>query len=143
MNDAVFDTTVVAFANADIAKIKPATSQQRRFTLLKYAVAGNLRIRYNGKLLTEYEQHVRLRRNDVIELFFALLDSTSAVRVYKNTLSRQDHGLAVAHRWPRHDEHLLAAALNGHRPCIYVTEARLSDCAPGVHRIFRIHVHLV
>lgn len=143
MTDAVFDATVVSFANSTLAGRRPGTSAERRFNLLDGAVKGKTRIRYNPKLLTEYTQHVRERRNDAIRVFFDLLDSGSAIRVGRNTLSRQDYQSAAAERWPHHDQHLLAAALNGHRPYVYVTEAQLARCASGIHRVFSIRVHLV
>ncbi len=143
ISDAVFDTTVVAWANKDIATRKPGNSFDRRLGLLELVVAGRMRIRYNSRLLTEYGQHVRQRRNDVIEFFFTVLDSASAIRVPKNNLSRQQHRLAIQQRWPTHDQHLLAAALGGDRPCIYVTEKRHANCAFGIHRVFGIGVRLV
>ena len=143
MSDAVFDATVVSFANSTLAGRRPGTSAERRFNLLNGAVRGRMRIRYNSKLLTEYTQHVRESRNDVIHIFFGLLDSQRAIRVPKNTLSRQDYQRAAAERWPHHDQHLLAAALGGDRPCVYVTEAQLANCAAGIQRIFRVRVHLV
>lgn len=143
MSDAVFDTTVVAFANSTITSHKAGTSCARRFNLLAGAVAGNVRIRYNAKLLTEYTDKVRLRRNDVIELFFALLDSRAAIRVSRNNLSRQHHHRAVSVRWPIHDQHLLAAAIDGDRSYIYVTEKQLAARGADIHRTFKVHVQLV
>src|SRR5258708_11582316 len=111
MNDAVLDTTVVAFGNSDIAARKRGNSLDVRLRILEAAVTRQIRIRYTPKLLGEYQQHVRERRNDVIELFFAVLDSGAAVLVRRNTLSRHHHARAVGERWPPHDEHLLAAAI--------------------------------
>ena|ERR1700722_15011307 len=143
MSDAVFDATVVSFANSTIAGRKPGTSAERRFNLLQGAVRGRMRIRYNSRLLTEYTDHVRERRNDAIRVFFDLLDSASAVRVSTNNLSRQNFARATEVRWPRHDQHLLAAALGGERSSVYVTEVRLSNCGAGIRRVFSVSVHLV
>jgi hypothetical protein len=143
MNDAVLDATVVSFANSTLAGRLPGTSAERRFNLLDRAVRGKMRIRYNPKLLREYTDHIREHRNDAIRVFFDLLDSEGAIRVQTNTLSRQRYLRAAEVRWPRHDQHLLAAALGGNRPCVYVTEKKLANCAAGIHRIFDVHVHLV
>jgi hypothetical protein len=143
MSDAVFDTSVVAYANSDIVNRKLGGALDQRLILLEGAATRKVRIRYNDKLILEYAQHVRRCRNDVIELFFAVLDSAAAVRAPRNTLSRQHHQLADALRWPCHDEHLLAAAIGGDSPSIYVTEEQLARPAAEVFRIFRIHVHLV
>jgi|SRR6266571_2677589 len=143
MSDAVLDTTVVAFANSDIAARRSGNSLDRRLRILQDVVGRRMQIRYNPKLLTEYQQHITERRNDVIELFFAVLDSSAAIRVGRNTLSRQHFERATGERWPAHDQHLLAAAMGGDRPQIYVTERRLSDLASGIHRKFRIRVRLV
>jgi hypothetical protein len=140
MSDAVFDATVVTLANSELTARRPGNALDRRLRLLESALHGRLRVRYNGRLLYEYTQHVRERRNDVVDLFFTVLDSPTAVRVARSTLSRQHHGLATGQRWPDHDQHLLAAALGGERPQIYVTESRLANCACGIHRIFRIRV---
>jgi len=143
MHDAVIDTTVVAFANCDIAARKEGNSLDKRLEVLETAVNGGIRIRYNDKLITEYADHVRDHINDVIAMFFALLDSAAAIRAKKSTLSRQHYERAVRVRWPTHDQHLLAAAIGGHRPVVYVTEPLLSNCAAGIHRIFKIHVYRV
>lgn len=140
MSDAVFDTSVVAIANKDIARRKLGNSIDQKLCLLERAVGGQIRIRYNWKLLTEYKQIVTDQRNDVIESFFQILDSMLAVRVARSTLSRQHFQRAIAQRWPRHDQHLLAAALDGDRTCLYVTEVRLAKCAAGIYRVFRIRV---
>jgi hypothetical protein len=141
--DSVFDTTVVALSNKNIADRKKGNAFDRRLRLLEAATGGRVRIRYNSKLLTEYVDHVREHRNDVVDLFFEVLDSSRAIRVGRNTLSRQDHRRAVEQRWPNHDQHLLAAALGGNHPSIYVTEELLANCASGIHRVFRIRIHLV
>lgn len=143
MSDAVLDTTVVAFENADLLKQGVADSVAQCIRLLEDAVERRVRIRFNQVLLNEYQEHVKRPGNDVIEAFFQLLDSASAVRVKRNALARHLHQRAFEHRWPRHDEHLLAAAIDGEDPSIYVTDQRLARCAAGILRAFRIRVHQV
>jgi hypothetical protein len=143
MNDTVFDTTVVAFSNTHLSARRRGNSLDTRLRLLEGTIRGDFRVRYNAKLLNEYEQHVRQHRNDVIEMFFAVLDSERAVLVKKNSLSRQEFNLARNHRWPSHDQHLIAAALGGCQTHIYVTEAALVACASGIYRVFRIRVQAV
>ena len=93
---------------------------------------GARRLRYNTKLRCEYEQVVRQYRNDAIELFFAVL-ADSALFVPRNNLSRQDYATARDRcRWPGHDQHLLAAALGGDDPTIFVTEECHARCAPCI-----------
>lgn len=140
MNDGVLDTTVVACANCAIEARRQGNSLDRRAALLESCVSGLLRVRYNKVLLQEYEDHVHKYRNDLIETFFALLDSASSVFVSRSTLSRQNYDRALRCCWPSHDQHLLAAAMDGVRPYIYVTEDALSRCAKKIHREFGIRV---
>lgn len=144
MPDCVFDTTVVAFANGDIAARKPGNTFDRRLSAIERSARANCRIRYNRKLLAEYEAHVRDRRNDVIELFFAAL-TERGILVARNNLSRQDYATATSRcRWPTHDQHLLAAAVRGDNPTIFVTEQQLADCRAKVRAYFGIDIqHLV
>lgn len=143
MSDVVFDTTVVAWANRDMGARRPGNSFDRRLRLLERARDGQLRIRYNKRLLGEYQRRVMERRNDIIEMFFVLLDSTRAIRVSRNNLSRQHHQRAVQEGWPSHDQHLLAAAVGGDRPCVYVDEHHLAACGAGIHRVLGIRVQRV
>ena len=101
-------------------------------------------MRYNAKLLEEYRPFIAVLRNDVIEVFLRVL-ADRGVLVRRNTLTRQDYAAArQTCRWPSHDQHLLAAALNGDDPTIFVTEARLAECAAGILAHFAIHIaHLV
>jgi hypothetical protein len=140
MNDAVIDTSVVTFANCDLLARMPGETFDRTLHVLELARDGELHLRYNPKLLTEYHDHVKECRNDVIEIFFTLLDSPGAVLVPRNSLSRQHYQLALRNGWPTHDQHLLAAAIEGDRPHIYVTEQILANCAARVYRTFRIRV---
>jgi hypothetical protein len=143
MSDVVFDTTVVAFANSGIAPTKARNSFRRRLGLLDAAACRRVRVRYNGRLLHEYQQAIKEFRNDVIQAFFAILDSPAAIWVPKSTLSRQLHIRATQSGWPTHDRHLLAAAINGDNPRLYVTEKHLANCGSRIYRILRVRVHLV
>ena len=143
MNDTVFDTTVVAYSNSDLRARKKGNSLDRRIRLIERFVRGGFRLRYNTRLLGEYEEHIREYRNDVIELFFSMLDSNMAIRVPRNNLSRQEHQHAIEQRWPSHDQHLIAAALGGTRPVIYVTESQLANCAKRIKRVFSIRISKV
>jgi len=143
MNDGVLDTTVVACANCDLRARTQGNSLNRRAALIERCVTGSLRVLYNKVLLQEYKNHIREHRNDLIESFFAVLDSATAFLVRRSTLSRQDYNRARACRWPSHDQHLLAAALGGVRASIYVTEQALSRCAESIRREFRVRVEKV
>jgi hypothetical protein len=140
MADCVFDATVVAFANGEIAARKPGNVFDRRLAAIEGAARGDCRIRYNTKLLGEYQSHVQERRNDVIELFFAAL-TDNAVLVARNTLLRQDYAKARDKcRWPTHDQHLLAAALGGDDPSLFVTEQRHANCRAKILACFGIRI---
>src|SRR6266849_6473172 len=142
MPDCVVDATVVAFSNGNIAGRRPGNVLDRRLTILEQVVTGTRRLRYNPRLLHEYEQLIQQYRNDVIEALFSLLDDTRrSVLVRRNSLSRQDHARATgACGWPSHDQHLLAAALDGADPAIVVTEQRLNQCAQAILQHFAIHI---
>jgi hypothetical protein len=143
MRDGVLDTTVVARANCDLGTRKRGNALDSRARLLESCLQGILRIRYNPKLLKEYTDHVCKYRNDLIEAFFAILDSPRAFFVKRNALTRQNYDLACKCRWPSHDQHLIAAALGGICPCIFVTEAALHQCAEKVNQVFGVRVELV
>jgi len=139
MADSVIDATVVAFANGNIAARKQGNAFDRRLEAIEQVVNGQRRLRYNSKLLREYQNLIQEHRNDVIDLFFIVL-ADRAVLVRGNTLSRQHYGRARTCRWPAHDQHLLAAALGGDEPTIFVTEARLAQCAAQILARFTIRV---
>lgn len=142
MPDCVVDATVVAFSNGNIAGRRPGNVLDRRLAVLEQIVRGARRLRYNSKLLHEYEQLIQEYRNDVIETLFNLLDDARrSVLVRRNSLSRQDHAVAKGTcGWPTHDQHLLAAALDGVDPAIVVTEQRLNQCAQAILNHFAIHI---
>ena len=141
MPDYVFDASVVAMANGQIAGRRPGNVFDKRLRVLEQVVNGTRRLRYNPKLLVEYQQLVKTHRNDVIEVFFAVLDSGRSVRVARNTLTRQHHTRATSNcAWPGHDQHLLAAAIGGDDPSVFVTEDRLAQCAARILAHFSIHI---
>lgn len=121
MPDCVLDASVVALANGDIAARRPGNMLDRRLAVIEHVVSGARRLRYNSRLLAEYEHLIQQHRNDVIYLLFEVLDSKRSIYVPRNTLSRQHHASATERcRWPSHDQHLLAAALGGNNPVIFV-----------------------
>lgn len=142
MPDCVVDATVIAFANGDIAARKPGNVLDRRLAIIEQVARGANRLRYNRRLLHEYQEHVREFRNDLIEAFFQILDTPSlSILVNKSSLARQCYATATKKcRWPKHDQHLLAAAMDGLDPSIFVTEDALYQCATEILRHFRIHV---
>jgi hypothetical protein len=139
MPDCVLDATVVAMANGDIAGRKPGNAFDRRLVVIEQLGSGAFRLRYNSKLREEYLRIVREYRNDVIDLFFIVL-TERAYLVGRNTLSRQNHATARTCEWPGHDQHLLAAALGGVDPLLFVTEQQHSKCGRCILRRFAIHV---
>jgi hypothetical protein len=141
MSDCVLDASIVAYANGDLKGRRPGNLFHRRLRVIEQVCEGDLRLRYHSKLLREYQQLIRAHRNDVIEVFFAVLDSERTVLVPRNVLSRQDHACATRKcRWPSHDQHLLAAALDGDDPRLFVTEEQLAVCAPKILTYFSIRV---
>jgi hypothetical protein len=144
MPDCVLDASVIAFANGDLTGRRSGNLLDRRLRIVEEVAQQNRRVRYNNKLLTEYQRLVTDYRNDAIELFFAVLDSEHSVLVRRSTLSRQHHRTATGScRWPSHDQHLLAAAVGGEDPSVFVTESRLATCAPQVLSHFSVHVVLL
>src|SRR5258707_5093776 len=124
MPDCVLDTTVVAMANGDIAARRPGNIFDRRLVVLESVVNGTLRLRYNTKLLGEYQRLIRDHRNDIIEALFIVL-ADRAIFVPRSTLARQHYRTATEKcHWPGHDQHLLAAALHGDDSALFVTERR-------------------
>src|SRR5215467_12997736 len=109
MPDCVVDAAVVALSNGNIAGRRPGNSLDRRLNVLEQIVRGLRRLRYNPRLLHEYQQVIREHRNDVIEALFELLDDTRrSILVRRNSLSRQDYQTATrACGWPSHDQHLV------------------------------------
>jgi hypothetical protein len=141
MPDCVVDASVVAFANGDIAGRRPGNLFDRRLDVIEQVVTGTRRLRYNPKLVGEYRQLIKEHRNDVIEALFAILDSPRSVYVKRNSLSRQNHAKATQTcGWPSHDQHLLAAALDGDESAVVVTEGHLVQCSAAILMHFDIRV---
>lgn len=141
MDDKVIDTTVVAFANDPI---NDHTSDQvtRCLPVIQEIVNGSFRCRFNTTLINEYEKLTRTQRNDVIEVFIIILDSPGAIRG-RNSLRHHENARAQDMMWPRHDRHLLAAAIDGVNPSIVVTENRLAQLHAKAKRVFGVSVQQV
>jgi hypothetical protein len=141
MPDCVLDASVVALSNGDLAGRRSGNMLDRRLLVLEEVIADHRRLRYNARLLGEYQRLIQDYRNDVIELLFRVLDSDRSVRVSRNNLTSQNHAMATRRcRWPSHDQHLLAAALDGVDPSIFVTEDRLARCAAQILTHFDVHI---
>lgn len=138
MDDAVIDATVVAFANGPI-RPHAGGALARCLPAISKIVDGRWRCRYNAKLLHEYELQVHSPRNDIVVTFFTILDSPRAV-LARNSLRSYEHARAHSIRWPKHDYHLLAAAIGGINPSVVVTEDRLAALHALAHREFGVSV---
>lgn len=139
MPDSVIDATVLAMANGEIAARKPGNALDRRLRAIEEVGSGARRLRYNPRLREEYLRIVQEYRNDAVELFFIVL-TDRAFFVRSNTLSRQKFAASLKCKWPPHDQHLLAAALEGDDVVIFATEQRHCVCGPCIRRTFAIHV---
>ncbi len=135
MTDTVYDTTVVSFSNADLEGRQKDNQLNARLTYLEDFLRGYRVALYNDKLSREYTDHLHEIRNDVVEGFIDALDRRGR-RSASNKLSRPDYVKSRGIGWPSHDQHLLAAALEGSRTHILVTEDILSGCAARVKREF-------
>jgi hypothetical protein len=140
MADCVVDATIVGMANQDIAAREPGNVFDQQLILIEEIAHGARRLRYNPKLLSEYEPLTKTHLNDVIDLFFTAL-TDQGILVKRNKLLRH-HFLIAKNRcgWPSHDQHLLAAAIDGDEPTIFVTEEYLAGCAPQILQRFGIRV---
>jgi hypothetical protein len=128
----VYDTTVVAYANGDLRGRQNNNALDKRLRRLEEFVCGRRVAWYNTRLLNEYTEKVREHRNDVIVAFVTRL-AEHGRRAARNNLSRQNYARATQARWPKHDQHLLAAAVDaGAGTVIFVTEDYLSNCAAQV-----------
>lgn len=141
MTDCVIDATIIGLSNDELANRVQGNSLDHKLQIVEQVTSGIRRVRYNSKLLNEYERLVGQYQNDVIHLFFIILDSPRAFRVGRNSLSRQHHASAVNDcGWPSHDQHLIAAALDGIDPSIFVTEFHHAICASRIWRHFAIRI---
>jgi hypothetical protein len=140
MRDVVFDANVVRFANGNISGRQTGNALDTRLGVLEDCIHDRTRGRYNPKLWGEYAPAFDDPRNDiVVALIIALSDR--GVRVPSNTLSRQLYAKMRDARWPSHDQHLLAAAIDGNRTVVYSCERnRHGPCARAVRREFGVGV---
>ncbi|MGD0036813.1 MAG: hypothetical protein ABSC53_05930 [Bacteroidota bacterium] len=141
MIDFVVDATIIGMSNVEM--VAPETNSRfvRLVAVLDQIANGNDHARYNSRLLSEYEQLTKIHRNDIIDMFFNLLEPPHSVFVNRNRLERHHYVVAVDKcGWPSHDQHLLAAAIGGSNPLILVTEPILANCGQKILRHFKIHV---
>ena len=141
MGECVFDTSFIFLANGQLAGERPGNLLNKRLSAIRRVVDRRARPRYNQKLLTEYQDKIRVYRNDVIELFVAILDTEAAINVKTNRLKRADLDKAQKCGWPLHDQHVLAAAIGGNKVVIHVTENALGACSSKVKRLFGVSVN--
>jgi len=142
MTNTVFDTTVVAYANGDLAGRKRGNALDTRLCAIEAFLCGRRVAWYNTRLEDEYRQKMKVRRNDVIEAFFIRL-ADHGRRALRNGLTRQRYACAITAGWPSHDQHLLAAACEATDPTILVTEKALTRCAAKIRREFGIDVRML
>jgi hypothetical protein len=138
--ECVFDTSFIYLANGLLEGARAGNLLHRRLVAIRQVVDGRSRPRYNKRLLYEYHEKIREYRNDVVELFIALLDSDKAIYVGRSTLRSADRSRAAECRWPAHDDHLLAAAVGGTAVVIYVTENVHGTCGAMIKRKFGITI---
>lgn len=113
MNNTVYDTKLIATVNCPLSARRANTVLNRRIEIVEESVGQKQRTiaRYNWKLWSEYEKHIKDYRNDIIILFFSKL-ADIGIRVSVCTLRRQ-HWNKIRNHWPSHDQHLIAAAIGG------------------------------
>ena len=139
MTDTVYDTTIVAFSNDDLAARQAGNELDARLAYLEEFLRGERVALYNDRLSREYSEHVREIRNDIVDGFIEALDLRGR-KAARSTLSRPDYAKSLRAGWPTHDQHLLAAALVGARTVILVTERALSDCTGDIKKFFGFRV---
>jgi hypothetical protein len=137
--DTVYDTEVIAKANGDLEGRRRGNKMDVRLSRIEEFLSGSRRAFYNQKLLGEYSMHVKECRNDVIAAFVQRL-ADHGVRVKRSKLSSGEFAAALSFKWPAHDQHLLAAALEGERATVFVVEDKLAACARGARREFEVVV---
>jgi hypothetical protein len=135
MRDTVYDTSFVAYSNGELAGRRANNALDRRLSKIEEFVEGKRIAWYNEKLFREYRDKVRTVRNDVIEMFLIRL-ADAGKQAARNRLSTANYAKARKAQWPSHDQHLLAAAIEGTRATIFVTEKALEGCGKAVKREF-------
>lgn len=140
--DTVYDTTVIACSNQELAERQLNPELNRRLDVIEQFITAERTAWYNDKLLKEYVDHLGTNQNDVIHMFMMQL-ADRGIWCKRYSLSRQHHAVAQEAGWPNHDQHLLAAAIEGHRTTIFVTEDLHANCAKKIKREFKISVEQV
>src|ERR1039458_1588171 len=113
MAECVFDASFIGYANGPLDESVAAQKRAPRELLatIEKVIAGRDRLRCNPKLIDEYDKLTKVRHNDLIVLFIALLDSEQTTKLKSNALRRQDNARAEECGWPQHDRYVLAAAV--------------------------------
>ena len=139
MPNVVFDTSFIALSNGDLAGRRKGNVMDRRLHKIERVANGEAIVWYNKRLLYEYETHLLEFRNDIVEIFIHRL-ADSGRRAARSTLSAVNYAKANAARWPAHDQHILAAAIEAVVCEVCVTEEALGNCANGIRRAFGVEV---
>jgi len=137
--DTVYDAEVIAKANGDLSGRKRGNRMDLRLSWIEVCLAGQRRAIYNGKLLGEYTKHVKTCRNDLIDAFIRRL-ADHGMKAARNTLSSVNYAKARKMKWPSHDQHLLAAAIEAQDATIVVLEDALAGCGAAAKREFGVTV---
>ena len=74
MPNTVYDTSFLAKSNGGINGRKHGSVLDRRLCAVEGFLNGNRVAWYNNKLLNEYTDHIKSYRNDILDLFFRLLE---------------------------------------------------------------------
>lgn len=138
MADTVFDASFVAVSRGNLSGRRPGNVLDRRLRKIEEFLRGARIAWYNDRLLTEYVEHLKGDRNDVIQAFLIRLADVG--KRTRSTLSRPNYVKARTARWPTHDHHVIAAAIEADNCTIFVTETALENCAAAIKRTFSIIV---
>jgi hypothetical protein len=140
MRHVVFDATVVRYGNIPMeARASDSVANRRLAAVEGFVIERAVVARYNPKLAHEYQPAFDDPQNDVIAAMLIALADTG-IFVKSNTLSRPHYARMRDTRWPSHDQHLLAAAVEGKDPLIFTCEDAHGVCAKAVRREFGIAV---
>jgi hypothetical protein len=139
MRNTVVDASVVAVSNGDLRGRRQNNSMDRRLLIFEEFASRSRRPLYNSRLFSEYQAVTRTVRNDAIRLFLELLTERGLL-VRTNRLQRGVRDRAWRCRWPKHDQHLMAAALGATDAELIVTENTLAACQACVLREFGVRV---
>jgi hypothetical protein len=139
MPDCVLDASFVGMANDEIDNLEPGSILDRRISIICEIKNGSYTVRYNSRLLGEYNNLVKVHRNDWIAVFFQIL-ADGATFVNRNNFNAAELAKARKCRWPLHDQHVLVAAINGTKSIVFVTESTLGRSAAKVLQHFRVRI---